>query len=176
MFSTEKSPGVVNGINVQDHYIGLYDWTDGYIRESLNTNLVADVYIQKIGLTVSATFETTIFTASKTLEKNGRPVEYISSDDGLLHPYDAIAEQDPVLKTLIFDYNLGQFERRTVPFAGFLNLRVQKSITKFANVALYVNRLLDVQPDYPVSGTNGGTVMIHRTASPYFGMEINLNI
>lgn len=176
MFSTEKSPGVVNGINVQDHYIGLYDWTDGYIRESLNTNLVADVYIQKIGLTVSATFETTIFTVSKTLEKNGRPVEYISSDDGLLHPYDAIAEQDPVLKTLIFDYNLGQFERRTVPFAGFLNLRVQKSITKFANVALYVNRLLDVQPDYLVSGTNGGTVMIHRTASPYFGMEINLNI
>lgn len=176
MFSTEKSPGVVDGVNVQDHYIGLYNWTEGYIRESLNSNLVADVYIQKIGLTVSATFEATVYTASKTLEKNGRPVEYISSADGKMHIYDDVAAQDGILKTLIFDYNTGQFERRTVPFAGYLNLRVQKSITKYANIALYVNRLLDILPDYQVRGTDGGKVTIHRTASPYFGMEINLNI
>ena len=176
MFSTEKSPGVVNGINVQDHYIGLYNWTEGYIRESLNSNLVADVYIQRIGLTVSATFEMTFFTASKTLEKNGRPEAYISSADGQLHPYDALAEQDAILRTLTFDYNAGLFERRTVPFEGYLNLRVQKTITKYATIALYVNRLLDVLPDYTVSGPDGGTVVIHRTASPYFGMEINLNI
>ena len=176
MFSTEKLPGIVNGVNVQDHYIGLYNWTEGYIRESLNTNLVADVYIPKIGLTVSATFETTLYTAAQTLEKNGRPVSYISSEDGLLHPYDAAAEQDAILKTLIFDYNTGQFIRRTVPFEGYLNLRVQKSITRFASIALYVNRLLDILPDYQVSGPDGGQVTIHRSASPYFGMEINLNI
>ena len=176
MFSTEKLPGIVNGVNVQDHYIGLYDWTEGYIRESLNTNLVADVYIPRIGLTVSATFETTIYTASKTLEKNGTPVSYISSEDGQLHPYDAQAAQDAILRTLIFDYNSGQFIWRSVPFEGYLNLRVQKSITRFANIALYVNRLIDILPDYNVSGTDGGTVVIHRTASPYFGMEINLNI
>ena len=176
MFSTEKSPGVVNGINVQDHYIGLYNWTEGYIRESLNSNIVADVHIPKIGLTVSATFEMTFFTASKTLEKNGRPESYIASSDGQLHPYDAAAEQDPILKTLIFDYNTGLFERRTVPFEGYLNLRVQKTITKYATIALYVNRLLDVLPDYKVSGANGSQVTIHRTASPYFGMEINLSI
>ncbi len=176
MFSTEKSPGVVNGVNVQDHYIGLYNWTEGYIRESLNTNLVADVYIPKIGLTVSATLEATVYTASKTMEKNGRPEAYIASSDGLLHAYDAAAEQDPILKTLIFDYNTGLFERRVVPFEGYLNLRVQKTITKFATIALYVNRLLDVLPDYTVSGPDGGQVTIHRTASPYFGMEINLNI
>lgn len=176
MFSTEKTPGIVNGVNVQDHYIGLYNWTEGYIRESLNSNLVADVYIPKIGLVVSATLETTIFTASKTLEKNGRPVSYIASSDGLLHPYDDLAAQDPVLKTLIFDYNLGQFVRRTIPFEGYLNLRVQKDITRFASIALYVNRLLDILPDYTVSGTDGNPVVIHRSASPYFGMEINLHI
>lgn len=176
MFSTEKSPGVVNGVNVQDHYIGLYNWMEGYIRESLNTNLVADVYIPKIGLTVSATLEATVYTASQTMEKNGRPEAYIASSDGLLHAYDATAEQDPILKTLIFDYNTGLFERRVVPFEGYLNLRVQKTITKFATIALYVNRLLDVLPDYKVSGPDGGQVTIHRTASPYFGMEINLNI
>ena len=176
MFSTEKSPGVVNGVNVQDHYIGLYDWTDGYIRESLNSNLVADVYIPRIGLTVSATFEATIFTASRTLKKNGYPVAYMSSEDGQLHPYTDTEAQDAVLKTLIFDYNLGQFKRRSVPFEGYLNLRVQKSITRFATIAFYVNRLLDILPDYKVSGTDGGKVTIHRTASPYFGMELNLNI
>ena len=176
MFSTEKTPGIVNGVNVQDHYIGLYNWTEGYIRESLNSNLVADVYIPKIGLVVSATLEATIFTASKTLEKNGTPVSYIASSDGLLHPYDALAAQDPVLKTLIFDYNLGQFVRRTVPFEGYLNLRVQKNITRFASIALYVNRLLDILPDYTVSGVDGNPVVIHRSASPYFGMEINLHI
>ncbi len=176
MFSTEKTPGIVNGVNVQDHYIGLYNWTEGYIRESLNSNLVADVYIPKIGLVVSATLEATIFTASKSLEKNGTPVSYIASSDGLLHPYDALAAQDPVLKTLIFDYNLGQFVRRTVPFEGYLNLRVQKDITRFASIALYVNRLLDILPDYTVSGVDGNPVVIHRSASPYFGMEINLHI
>lgn len=176
MFSTEKTPGIVNGVNVQDHYIGLYNWTEGYIRESLNSNLVADVYIPKIGLVVSATLEATIFTASKTLEKNGTPVSYIASSDGLLHPYDALAAQDPVLKTLTFDYNLGQFVRRTVPFEGYLNLRVQKDITRFASIALYVNRLLDILPDYTVSSPEGSPVIIHRTASPYFGMEINLHI
>lgn len=176
MFSTEKTPGIVNGVNVQDHYIGLYNWTEGYIRESLNSNLVADVYIPKIGLVVSATLEATIFTASKTLEKNGTPVSYIASSDGLLHPYDALAAQDPILKTLIFDYNLGQFVRRTVPFEGYLNLRVQKDITRFASIALYVNRLLDILPDYTVSGVDGNPVVIHRSASPYFGMEINLHI
>ena len=176
MFSTEKSPGIVNGVNVTDHYIGLYDWTEGYIRESLNSNLVADVYIQRIGLTLSATLETTIFTASKTLEKNGRPVSYISSEDGLLHPYTDVEAQDAILKTLIYDYNTGQFIRRTVPFEGYLNFRVQKSITRFASIALYVNRLLDILPDYKVSSPEGGQVVIHRTTSPYFGMEINLNI
>ncbi|MBR1877780.1 MAG: TonB-dependent receptor plug domain-containing protein [Paludibacteraceae bacterium] len=176
MYSTEKSAGIVNGVNVQDHYIGLYDWTEGYIRESLNSNLVADVYIRKIGLTVSATLETTIYTASKTLEKNGMPVAYISSEDGQLHPYGAAEAQDAILKTLIFDYNTGQFIRRVVPFEGYLNLRVQKSITRFASIALYVNRLLDILPDYQVSGANGGQVTIHRTSSPYFGMEVNLNI
>jgi hypothetical protein len=154
----------------------LYNWTEGYIRESLNSNLVADVYIRRIGLTVSATFEMTFFTASKTLEKNGRPEAYISSSDGQLHPYDAVAEQDAILRTLTFNYNAGLFERRTVPFEAYLNLRVQKTITKYATIALYVNRLLDVLPDYTVSGPDGGTVVIHRTASPYFGMEINLNI
>lgn len=174
MFSTEQDPGVVNGVTVFDHYIGLYDWKEGTIRESLNTNLVADVFIQKIGLTVSATFEATFYTSSHTLQRDGKPIAYMSSKDGQMHVYDEAAANDPVLKTLTFVFKNSIDEH--VPFAGFLNLRVQKSITKYANIALYVNRLLDVLPDYKVSGVDGGQITIHRSASPYFGMEINLTI
>ena len=174
MFSTEQDPGVVNGVTVFDHYIGLYDWKEGSVRESLNSNLVADVYIQKIGLTVSATFEATFYTTSRTLQRDGKPIAYMSSKDGQMHIYDEAAASDPVLKTLTFVFK--NAIREHVPFAGFLNLRVQKSITKYANIALYVNRLLDVQPDYRVSGADGGQITIHRSASPYFGMEVNLTI
>ena len=174
MYSTEQDPGVVNGVTVFDHYIGLYDWREGSVRESLNSNLVADVYIQRIGLTVSATFEATFYTSSHTLQRDGKPIAYMSSKDGQLHVYDEAAANDPILKTLTFVFKNSIDEH--VPFAGYLNLRVQKSITKYANIALYVNRLLDILPDYRVSGPDGGQITIHRSASPYFGMEVNLTI
>jgi len=171
MFSTDKVTQTIGDRAVKDLYVGLYDWNDGSIRENLNTNIIADVYIQKIGLTVSATFELSWFTATQTMWKNGVPKAYMSAEDGLLHPYTAESQQDPYLQWLTVKYNPDSFRRKVVPFAGFLNLRVQKTVTKYATVALYVNKLLDYLPDYEVDG-----IRIHRSASPYFGMEINLNI
>ena len=171
MYSTDKLTQTIGDLAVKDKYIGLYEWNDGTIRENMNTNIIADVYLKKIGLTVSATFELSWFTATQTLYKNGVPTAYMSADDGLLHPYDDAAKSDPVLQWLTFKYNEDVFRRKVVPFAGYLNLRVQKTVTKFATVALYVNKLLDYLPDYEVDG-----ILIHRSASPYFGMEINVTI
>ena len=171
MFSTDKLTQTIGNTAVKDLYIGLYDWNDGSIRENLNTNIIADVYIQKVGLTVSATFELSWFTATQTMWKNGVPTAYMDATDGQLHPYTAESQQDPYLQWLTFNYNPDVFRRKVVPFAGFLNLRVQKTITKYATVALYVNKLLDYLPDYEVDG-----IRIHRSASPYFGMEVNLTI
>ncbi len=171
MYSTDKLTQTIGDLAVKDKYIGLYEWNDGTIRENMNTNIIADVYLKKIGLTVSATFELSWFTATQTLYKNGVPTAYMSADDGLLHPYDDAAKSDPVLQWLTFKYNEDVFRRKVVPFAGYLNLRVQKTVTKFATVALYVNKLLDYLPDYEVDG-----IRIHRSASPYFGMEINVTI
>ncbi len=169
MFSTDKLP-IVNGVDVRDNYIGYYNWTEGTIRENFNTNLIADVYIKKIGLTVSATFELNWYTSSQTLYKDGTPIAYMDLS-GELKPYTDAEKADPILQTLVFTYNSEQFRRNVVPFAGYLNLRVQKSITKYADLAFFVNKLLDYLPDYNVDG-----VTIHRSASPYFGMEINLKI
>lgn len=171
MFSTDKLTQTIGNTAVKDLYIGLYDWNDGSIRENVNTNIIADVYIQRIGLTVSATFELSWFTATQTMWKNGVPTAYMDASDGQLHPYTEVSKQDPYLQWLTFKYNEDVFRRKTVPFAGYLNLRVQKTITKYATVALYVNKLLDYLPDYEVDG-----IRIHRSASPYFGMEINLTI
>ncbi len=170
MFSTDKLNEVINGVAVKDYYIGYYDWEDGSVRENLNTNLIADVSIPRLGLTVSATVEMTLYSATRTLRKNGVPVAYMDLS-GELKPYTEAEQNDPVLKALLFTYNEDQFRRKTVPFAGYLNLRVQKSITRYADIAFFVNKLLDYLPDYKVDG-----VTIHRSASPYFGMEINLKI
>lgn len=171
MFSTDRLTAVIGNTAIRDRYIGLYDWNDGSLRENLNTNLIADVHIAKIGLTVSATFELNWFTATQTLFKNGIPVAYIDYQDGQLHPYTQADQSDPWLQHLIFTYNQDSFRRQQVPFAGYLNLRVQKTITRYAHVALFVNRLLDYLPDYKVDG-----ITIHRNVSPYFGMELNLHI
>ena len=171
MFSTDKLTQTIGNTAVKDLYVGLYDWNDGSICENVNTNIIADVHIKRIGLTVSATFELNWFIATQTMWKNGVPTDYMDASDGLLHPYTEASRQDPYLQWLTFHYNEDVFRRKTVPFAGFLNLRVQKTVTKFATVALYVNKLLDYLPDYYVDG-----ILIHRSASPYFGMEINVSI
>ncbi len=171
MFSTDKLTQTIGNTAVKDRYIGLYDWNDGSIRENVNTNIIADVHIKRIGLTVSATFELNWFTATQTMWKNGVPTHYMDATDGQLHPYTEASMSDPYLQWLTFKYNEDVFRRKTVPFAGYLNLRVQKTVTKFATVALYVNKLLDYLPDYYVDG-----ILIHRSASPYFGMEINVSI
>ncbi len=170
VFSTDKLNEVINGVAVKDYYIGYYDWEDGSVRENLNTNVIADVYIERIGLTVSATVEMTLYSAQRTLRKNGVPVAYMDLS-GELKPYTETEQNDPVLQALIFSYNEDQFRRKVVPFAGYLNLRVQKSITRYADIAFFVNKLLDYLPDYKVDG-----VTIHRSASPYFGMEVNLKL
>ena len=170
IFSTDKLSAVVGNTAVKDLYIGYYNWTDGTIRENLNTNVIADVYIPKIGFTVSATIELNWYTASQTLYKDGTPIAYMDLS-GELKPYTEECKQDPYLQWLVFSYNEDQFRRKVVPFAGYLNLRVQKSVTKYADLAFFVNKLLDYLPDYKVDG-----VTIHRSTSPYFGMEINLKI
>lgn len=170
MFSTDKLSAVVGNTAVKDLYIGYYNWTDGTIRENLNTNVIADVYIPKIGFTVSATIELNWYTASQTLYKDGTPIAYMDLS-GELKPYTEECKQDPYLQWLVFSYNEDQFRRKVVPFAGYLNLRVQKSVTKYADLAFFVNKLLDYLPDYKVDG-----VTIHRSTSPYFGMEINIKI
>ena len=53
-----------------------------------------------------------------------------------------------------------------------INLKVTKKFYRDKiGVALFVNRLLSVSPDYTLNGS-----YIRRNVTPYFGMEINFSL
>ena len=53
-----------------------------------------------------------------------------------------------------------------------VNLKATKKLFKDrATVSIFVNRLFTVAPDYEVNG-----VVKRRSSTPYFGMELMLNL
>lgn len=160
---------VVAGKDLQ--YIGLYDDTDGSTYSSLNTNFLFDTDIERLGLRFSAGVHCLWYTKRKTLWRDGIPTHYMDPD-GNIHPFTAQSMLDPYLKQLVRVYGSTSFDTYTVPAEAALNLKATKTFWHDRiNIAVYVNRLVTVQPDYKRLG-----VTIRRYSSPYFGMELNLKI
>ncbi len=68
-------------------------------------------------------------------------------------------------------YSSTYFDRTTVPFALDINFKATKEFGKNVQLALFVNRILTVYPDYRLNNA-----VIKRQASPYFGMEMNIKL
>lgn len=163
---------VVNGIPVNDLYVGYYNWTDGSSREKLSTNLITDTYLEKLGLSFSLTFQLDWYYSQQTLPMNGVPVSYMDNT-GTIHAYTDEDREDMYRQWLIIEPNSYEvYDKRTTPFAGYLNLKVTKSITKYAKLAFFIDKLFDYAPNYTLS--NG--VVVRRNVTPYFGMELNVKI
>lgn len=149
-------------------YVGLYDWEDGSVRQQFNTNVTFDTYLEKLGLTFSTTFQCLWFTSSHPLWNDGAPVAWVDAS-GTEHPFTEADRHDTQLQWLVQTYSSGYFARSTVPFAMDVNLKATKHFGRWAKLAMYVNRLFSAYPDYYRNG-----VLTRRSASPYFGMELNL--
>lgn len=149
-------------------YVGLYDWEDGSVRQQFNTNVTFDTYLEKLGLTFSTTFQCLWFTSSQPLWNDGAPVAWVDAS-GTEHPFTEADRHDTQLQWLVQTYSSGYFDRSTVPFAMDVNLKATKHFGRWAKLAMYVNRLFSAYPDYYRNG-----VLTRRSASPYFGMELNL--
>lgn len=149
-------------------YVGLYDWEDGSVRQQFNTNVTFDTYLEKLGLTFSTTFQCLWFTSSQPLWNDGVPVAWVDAS-GTEHPFTEADRHDTQLQWLVQTYSSGYFDRSTVPFAMDVNLKATKHFGRWAKLAMYVNRLFSAYPDYYRNG-----VLTRRSASPYFGMELNL--
>ncbi|MCM1519755.1 MAG: TonB-dependent receptor plug domain-containing protein [Lachnoclostridium sp.] len=160
---------VVNNHELQ--YVGLYDDEDGSIYRSFNTNVMFDTDIPRLALNVSLSIQNMWFTSRQTLWRDGVPTHYLDPD-GVIHEYTEADKTDPYLSQLLRRYNESSFDELKVPVSTSFNLKATKSFWKDRiGIALYVNRLLTIEPDYERYG-----VTIRRYSSPYFGMELNLKI
>lgn len=160
---------IVNNRELQ--YVGLYDDEDGSIYRSFNTNIMLDTDIPALNLNISLSAQNMWFTSRQTLWRDGIPTHYLDPD-GNLHPYTQEAQHDPYLRQLIRQYSPASFDKQTVPVATTFNLKATKSFwNNRVGLALYVNRLLAIEPDYERYG-----VTVRRYSSPYFGMELNLKL
>ena len=169
MFSPVSS--VIDGQAVSDKYVGLYDWNDGRVNDRLNTNVTFDTQIPEWKLIFTTSVQCMWLIRTKLMEKNGMPVAYISSEDGLLHDYTSESQNDKFLMQLARTYNEDQFKPFTVPMSMVVNLKVTKEIGKYMRLSFFANKILDYLPDYTANGK-----VIRRNASPYFGVEAGFTI
>ena len=92
--------------------------------------------------------------------------------DGNIFEFTKESMNDTYLQQLVREYSSTMFDKNTVPAETAINLKATKSFWKNrVNVALYVNRLFTIAPDYKPYG-----VVVRRYYSPYFGMELNFKI
>lgn len=162
-------PGViVNGQSLP--YVGIYRNDTGYTNSSLTTSVMMDTYIPSLNLLFATTFESHFFT-KQTIDPQARiPIKYLDKG-GNEYPFTEASLQDPMLKQLV---RTGSSEatRTHMPFAGFINFKATKKF--FSNrlgIALFVHRLISIEPLYERSGRT-----IRRSSTPYFGMELNLQL
>lgn len=164
-----KPSAVVNGAELQ--YAGFYDDREGSVYESFNTNFTFDTDVPRLGLNFSLSVQNMWFTASQMLYRNGVPV-YYTGVDGTVAPYTPDMASDPYLGRLIRTYTSTAFDRRSVPVATTFNIKATKKFWRDRMaIAIYVNRLASITPDYYLYGA-----LQRRYTSPYFGMEINLKL
>lgn len=161
---------IINGKRLP--YLGLYQWDDGSIKQQLNTNLIVDTYIPSLGLEFSSSFQFMWFRSNQSTPMNGTPIAYINPS-GEQYPYLEEDKSDPILQWLDIKYNDDLFEKRTIPMSMNMNLKISKDFYKKIRISMFVNRLFSYYQNYEI---NGQKIEQRGLTSPYFGMELNLNL
>ena len=154
-------------------YVGIYEGSDNYLRDSFNTNFTFDTQIPRFGLIFSTSFQCQWFTGNQNGWRNPYPLAYI--DKNLeTHEFTEDSAANGVLALMIKperDESIFLYNR--VPFSTNVNLKVTKKLWRDRlSIAVFVNKILDYTPSYI---TRMG-VEIRREVMPYFGMELNFRI
>ncbi len=160
---------IVNGKELP--YAGYYNDNEGTVYQSFNTNFTFDTDIPRLKLNISMSVQNMWFTTNQTLPKAGMPTKYVGLD-GVEHKWNPTDTSDPYLGQLLRDYSKSAFDERRIPIATSFNIKATKKLwNDRIGVALYVNRLISITPDYELYGT-----IQRRYTSPYFGMEMNFKL
>ena len=164
------SPQQINGITINNRYLGIYAWDNGYVKDQFTSNLIADTYLDRLGLILSATAECYWLGRTLTPTRNPRPLAYVDVA-GVEHPYTAADATDVYKRWLVLSNvrqtQLVQRERAYM----CLNIKASKAFGRHATLSFFADRLLSIAPDYEVNG-----YVVRRVFTPYFGMELNFKL
>lgn len=151
-------------------YVGYYEVNDGSTFTELNTNIMLDTQIPRLGLILSISMQTAWFSNHYPVERSRTPISYIGKDL-VEHPFTEESAADPVLRYLILEGSSMNYDY-LVPFATYFNLKATKRFFKDKLAcSLFVNRLLAIAPDYYMNGA-----FVRRSSTPYFGMELDFKL
>ncbi|QZT38742.1 TonB-dependent receptor [Halosquirtibacter xylanolyticus] len=152
-------------------YLGYYEWDRGQRYEQFNTNLRCDTHLKKYGLIFSSILQCMWYEKRQTEPNDGKPSYYIDKT-GQQHPFTNQDITDPLLRFLYSKPHPELFVENVIPIAIDFNITVSKTISKMIELSFYINRILRYTPSY----TNHTGYKVVRKRSPYFGMELNINI
>ena len=160
----------INGITINNRYLGIYAWNNGYVKDRFTSNLIADTYLDRLGLILSATAECYWLGKTLTPTRNPRPIAYVDVA-GVEHPYTDADATDVYKRWLVLSNvrqtQLVQRERAYM----CLNMKASKQFGRYATLSFFADRLLAIAPDYEVNG-----YIVRRVFTPYFGMELNFKL
>ena len=160
----------INGITINNRYLGIYAWDNGYVKDRFTSNLIADTYLDRLGLILSATAECYWLGKTLTPTRNPRPIAYVDVA-GVEHPYTDADATDVYKRWLVLSNvrqtQLVQRERAYM----CLNMKASKQFGRYATLSFFADRLLAIAPDYEVNG-----YIVRRVFTPYFGMELNFKL
>ena len=90
---------------------------------------------------------------------------------GQLHPYTSADQTDIYRSWLILTGQQDNGDTRRDRAYVCFNFKATKRFGRNATLSFFADRLLSIAPDYEVNG-----FIVRRVFTPYFGMEININI
>jgi hypothetical protein len=153
-------------------YVGIFaKGNNSEEKELLNTNLQLDTHLPQHRLLVTVAVQTTWYQKRRDLPYDAAPVGYLDNYGQYFHFTEADKE-DSMLRLLMYTFTPYRFDTEKKAMDLGVNLKVRKEIGDHLSFSFYVNRLLNYLPDYKIP--SGATMK--RNESPYFGMELKLEI
>lgn len=165
-----NSLAIIGNTQVNDKYIGYYDTTDKYDRHQFTSNFIADTYLDRLGMILSATAECYWLGKYNRPATSTVPLGYMDVS-GELKPYTEADKTDTFKSWLILKGTAGQNMNSKERFYMLVNFKATKKFGKHLILSFFADRFLSIAPDYEVNG-----FVMRRSFSPYFGMELNVKI
>ncbi|SHL92485.1 TonB-dependent receptor [Chryseobacterium polytrichastri] len=152
-------------------YYGIYQNDDGYMNSNVNYNLFIDTYLPSLDLTVSASFQGSLYDHRRNDQRIPEPISYYGID-GVIHPFTDADRTDIYKQWLVRNVSITDNLPTLYTFSINGNLKVTKSIYKSLKTSMFVNRLFNYSAPYTFNNTR---VYRKGANTPYFGMELNYN-